>query len=136
MNWSSTRFWIRHSVMSLRLMLSQLFSGDEGTGTSALDVFLLVLVRDRDVLSSGLEVDRDGLTKAVVFGGESVVEDVRDVIVPTGSRQSAKRFSGTTCAIPTNSIHVRDRNTSASTLSISTSVIFFLRTILYRAVIK
>lgn len=104
------------------------------TGQDALDVFLLVLVRNGYVLPSRLEVNSDRLAEPVVLGREGVLKYVRDVVVARYPRRSAADLSaGSERA---HSIQVRERKTSASTLSMSTSVIFFLSTILYKAVMK
>lgn len=47
-----------------------------------LDIFLLVLVRNFDLLSSGFQIDRDRLSKAIVFCRKGVVEDVGNIVFP------------------------------------------------------
>ena len=46
-----------------------------------LDVFPLVLVRNLDVLTTGLELDRDFLAETLVLDREGAVDDVGDVVV-------------------------------------------------------
>lgn len=68
---------------------------------NALDVFLLVELGDVDVLSSRNKRDRDKLAEPLLLGRECVLNDVRDVVVPTyvkestiGSENSQKKAGG------------------------------------------
>jgi hypothetical protein len=47
---------------------------------NVLNVFALILVRDRDITSTWLQVDRPSFTKLFVFDRESLVQNVCDVI--------------------------------------------------------
>lgn len=46
-----------------------------------LNIFLLILVGYFDISSIGLEIDSSGLSKDLVFGRESQVKDVGDIVV-------------------------------------------------------
>ena len=46
-------------------------------------VVLLILLRDGDIGTAGLRLDRDHLAEAVLSGSERLVDDVRDVVVAT-----------------------------------------------------
>ena len=48
---------------------------------NTVDVFVLVLLRDRDVRAAGLELDGDHLTETLFGGGEGLVDDVGDVVL-------------------------------------------------------
>jgi hypothetical protein len=54
----------------------------ERPASDALDIFLLVVFRDRALLAARPEVGRDNLAKLVVLHAERVLDDVRDVVLP------------------------------------------------------
>lgn len=60
--------------------------------SSVLNVFLLVLVGDGDLLSSGFEVDSNSLPESIILGRERVVEHVCDIVLAAES-SSVSRLS-------------------------------------------
>jgi hypothetical protein len=57
--------------------------------SDALDVFLLVFLRNRNIRTSWFEFDGDQLAEAVLNRGERLINDVRNVVLPEGTTKSA-----------------------------------------------
>jgi hypothetical protein len=57
-----------------------------------LDVFLLVLLRHRDVMASRLQVHNHHLAEPLFSDAEGVVDDVRDVILPARLKSLRQRL--------------------------------------------
>lgn len=49
-----------------------------------LDIFMLVLVCNRDIPATGLQIDSATLTKLFVINGEGELQDTINIILPAG----------------------------------------------------
>lgn len=70
-------------------------------GDDLLDPFFLVLVRDCDVSTTGLEVDGDLVAEHLVFNREAFENDILNVIVPVHVSDVSFKRPGLSLTWPT-----------------------------------